>query len=137
MEMIKKREISLIVQAKKLQSYFPYSKYSVKQNVLIWKGYLQPTYLSPKYFVKVVYHREKHPNVYVLEPKPLMLAEGKSKLEHVYDTDKQHLCIYYKRAKEWNETMFIADTIIPWTSEWLYHYEIWVATGTWHGGGIH
>ena len=85
----------------------------------------------------MVYQREKHPNVYVLEPKPLILAEGKSKLEHVYDTTKQHLCIYYKKAKEWNESKFIAETIIPWTSEWLFHYEIWVTTGTWHGGGIH
>lgn len=135
--MIKSREISLIVQANKLQSYFPNSKYSVRQNILVWKGYLQPTYLSPKYLIKVVYQREKHPDVYVIDPKPLVLAEGKSKLEHVYDSDKQHLCIYYKRAKEWNETKFIADTIIPWTSEWLFHYEIWVTTGIWHGGGIH
>ncbi|MEL7599153.1 hypothetical protein SDC9_113949 [bioreactor metagenome] len=137
MGMIKNREIPLIVQANKLQSYFPDSKYSVRQNILVWKGYLQPTYLSPKYLIKVVYQREKHPNVYVIDPKPLVLAEGKSKLEHVYDTDKQHLCIYYKRAKEWNETKFIADTIIPWTSEWLFHYEIWATTGIWHGGGIH
>ena len=135
--MIKSQEIPLIVQANKLQSYFSDSKYSVRQNILVWKGYLQPTYLSPKYLIKVVYQREKHPNVYVIDPKPLALAEGKSKLEHVYNTDKQHLCIYYKRAKEWNQTKFIADTIIPWTSEWLLHYEIWVATGIWHGGGIH
>lgn len=137
MEMIKKREIPLTIQANKLQLYFPDSKYSIKQNILVWKGYLQPTHLSPKYLIKVVYQREKHPNVYVLEPKPLILAEGKSKLEHVYDTTKQHLCIYYKKAKEWNESKFIAETIIPWTSEWLFHYEIWVTTGTWHGGGIH
>lgn len=137
MEMIKKQEIPLIVQANKLQLYFPDSKCSIKQNILVWKGYLQPTHLSPKYLIKVVYQREKHPNVYVLEPKPLILAEGKSKLEHVYDTTKQHLCIYYKKAKEWNESKFIAETIIPWTSEWLFHYEIWVTTGTWHGGGIH
>ena len=137
MAMTKKREIQLIVQAKKLQSYFPDSKYTIRQNILVWKGYLQPTYLSTKYLIKVVYQREKQPNVCVLEPKSLILAEGKSKLEHVYDTNKQHLCIYYKRAKEWDKTKFIAETIIPWTSEWLLHYEIWVATGTWHGGGIH
>ncbi len=137
MEMIKSRGISLILQANKLKSYFPDSECSVKQNILVWKGYLQPTYLSPKYLIKVAYLLEKHPNVYVLKPKPLVLAEGKSKLEHVYDTEKQHLCIYYRRAKEWDETKFIADTIIPWTSEWLLHYEIWVATGAWHGGGIH
>ena len=38
---------------------------------------------------------------------------------------------------KWNERKMIAKTIIPWTSEWLFHYEIWVTTGTWHGGGIH
>lgn len=137
MVMIKKQEISLMMQAFKLQSYFPDSKYSIRLNTLVWKGHLQPTSLSPKYLIKVVYQREKHPNVYVLAPKPLTLAEGETKLKHVYNTEKQHLCIYYKRAKEWDETKFIADTIIPWTSEWLLHYEIWVATGTWHGGGIH
>ena len=31
--------------------------------------------------------------------------------------------------------MLIADTIVPWTCEWLVHYEIWFATGEWHGGG--
>lgn len=137
MEMIRKREIPLTVQAHKLQSYFPDSKYSIGQNTLVWKGHLQPSDLGAKYLIKVVYQREKHPNVYVLEPKPLDLPQGKTKLEHTYDTKKQHLCLYYKKAKEWDETKFIADTIIPWTSEWLLHYEFWVATGTWHGGGIH
>jgi len=31
--------------------------------------------------------------------------------------------------------MFLADTILPWAAEWLAHYEIWFATGTWYGGG--
>jgi hypothetical protein len=31
--------------------------------------------------------------------------------------------------------MPIADTIIPWTSEWLFFYELWLASGEWHGGG--
>jgi hypothetical protein len=29
----------------------------------------------------------------------------------------------------------IADTIVPWTAEWLVHYEIWLMTGEWYGGG--
>lgn len=134
---IRKQEISLLIQANKLRSYFPDSKYSIRCNTLIWKGYLKPSELSATYMIKVVYQREKHPNVYVLEPKKLVLAEGETELKHVYDTKKQHLCIYYKKAKEWSENKLIADTIIPWTSEWLLHYEYWVATGTWHGGGIH
>jgi hypothetical protein len=31
--------------------------------------------------------------------------------------------------------MLIADSTIPWTAEWLIFYEIWKATGDWHGGG--
>jgi hypothetical protein len=31
--------------------------------------------------------------------------------------------------------MLIATSIVPWASEWLLHYEIWRATGTWTGGG--
>jgi hypothetical protein len=31
--------------------------------------------------------------------------------------------------------MLIVDTTIPWTSEWLINYEIWLPTGDWHGGG--
>lgn len=33
--------------------------------------------------------------------------------------------------------MRIANTILPWTSLWLYYYEIWLGTGKWEGGGDH
>jgi hypothetical protein len=33
--------------------------------------------------------------------------------------------------------MLLGDTILPWTAEWLLHYEIWRATEKWMGGGIH
>lgn len=135
--MIKKQGVSLALQALKLKSYFPDSKYSISTSTLYWRGYLQPTDLSCKYLIRVVYKRYIHPNVFILDPKPLISPIGEKKLMHVYDTDKQHLCLYYRKAKEWDKTKFIADTIIPWTSEWLLHYEIWVSTGLWHGGGIH
>jgi hypothetical protein len=133
----KKTRIPLIVQAYKLESYFPNSKCSISRDTLVWKGSLQPSHLSSSYLIKLVYKKDSHPDVFVLKPKPLKLADGKNKLEHVYDTNKQHLCIYFRKAKEWDEGKFIADTIIPWVSEWLLHYEFWVATGIWHGGGIH
>ena len=31
--------------------------------------------------------------------------------------------------------MLIVDTIVPWTAEWLLHYEVWLATGEWLGDG--
>ena len=33
--------------------------------------------------------------------------------------------------------MYVADFIPPWVSTWLYFYEVWYATGNWHGGGTH
>lgn len=33
--------------------------------------------------------------------------------------------------------MYLNATIIPWTSEWLFNYEVWLATGEWRGGGMH
>jgi len=92
---IRQQKIPLIVQAYKLKNYFPDSKYFIRNDELIWKGYLQPSELSLKYLIKIVYRRGKHPDVYVLNPKPLVLAERKTELEHVYDTKKQHICIYY------------------------------------------
>ena len=46
-----------------------------------------------------------------------------------------NLCLYY--PGEWNSTMNISDTIIPWISEWLYYFEFWSITGKWCGGGKH
>lgn len=47
------------------------------------------------------------------------------------------LGLYYPPAREWRQSMLLAGTILPWTSEWLLHYETWLATGVWTGGGIH
>jgi len=135
--MIKRNKIPLIVQANLLQLHFPDSKYFIKNDILTWKGYLQPNVLSQRYLIKIEYKVHCHPDVFVLSPKPLLLPSGKTELEHVYDTKTQKLCIYYRNSLEWYDTMLIVNTIIPWTSEWLLHYEYWVTTGVWHGGGIH
>jgi hypothetical protein len=31
--------------------------------------------------------------------------------------------------------MLLAATILPWTTEWLIHYKLWLITGRWAGGG--
>lgn len=133
---IKNQGINLIVQAKKLESYFPESSITRSINKLVWKGTLQPSVLSDVYDIKLEYKVGFHPCVYVINKK-LELREGENKLPHVYSTEEQWLCLYYRKAQEWNNRLFIADTVIPWTSEWLFHYEFWLATGEWHGRGIH
>ena len=132
---IKQRPISLTVQAGILKNYFPDSSVTTTPSSLTWKASLVPTSLSSAYEVKLVYKLGKNPDVFVTAPK-LALAEGKKHLPHVYSTKNQWLCLYYRKAREWQASMPIADTIVPWTSEWLFFYEIWQASGLWTGGGI-
>jgi len=60
-------------------------------------------------------------------------------LPHKYRVDKDRqeieLCLFY--GWDFTTQMLITDTIIPWTIEWLYYYEIWLSTGEWCGGGKH
>ncbi len=36
---------------------------------------------------------------------------------------------------EWKHDMLLSVTILPWIAEWLIHYELWLITGHWTGGG--
>jgi len=128
---------SLIHQAGVIRSYFPDTEITRDgESALTWVGWLQPTPLSARYKVKVQYSRKKGISVFVLEPR-LEIARGSSRLPHVYDQQSQELCLFYPKDREWDISMWIAKTIIPWASEWLYFYELWLVTdGDWLGGGV-
>lgn len=79
------------------------------------------------------YHPAKPPSVRVLEP-ALETRNGEPP-PHLYRDGS--LCLYFPRYREWNHTMWLLETTVPWTSEWLWHYELWLMTGHWHGGGTH
>jgi len=99
---------------------------------IVWTGKLQPTPASITYTVRVIHRMGQVPRVIVLDP-PLKRRPNEA-LPHVYPGDG--LCLYH--GDEFNDSKdFIAHTIVPWASEWLLHYEFWLATGEWHGGGIH
>lgn len=121
-----------------LKSYFPNSEIKRRgENEIIWTGTVTPSPLSASYTLRLHYRYNNGAKVYVIDPKPLQLANGKSVLPHVYSTPEQQLCLYYPEDNEWDTSMYYVKTLIPWACEWLVHYECWVATGTWHGGGIH
>ena len=99
---------------------------------LTWTVQLQPTPLSATYTVRVHHDAGNHrPRVAVLDP-PLEDRWGKG-LPHVFPGDE--LCLYYDEFD--GAVDLIADKMVPWVSEWLYYYELWVTTGDWLGGGIH
>jgi len=125
---------NLAVQAAQLKTLFPESETRITRGQsLAWEGVIAPSEISDAYLVSISYSHAKPPKVFVIQPE-LQERDGK-RPEHLWRDGS--LCLYYPRAREWNHGMLLAKTIVPWTSEWLLHYEIWLATGKWCGGGIH
>ena len=135
MEAIKVKKLTPLMQGARLKTLFPLSDFTVLAHGLgiKWKGCLQPNPISQLYQISVTYLQGKAPITKVHTP--LIIPDGK-KLPHVYSQIKQELCLYYPKNNEWHSGLWIVETIVPWASEWLYHYENWVATGDWKGGGI-
>ena len=134
----KTKPLPIQVQARNIEHIFTDSKVDTMRDYLLtWTHSISPSPLGDVYRVKLIYHLGKPPKIYVLHPKPLPLANGKKKLPHCYDQKEQRLCLYYPDGTEWDKTKLLATTVIPWTYEWLYHYEIWLGTGEWTGGGVH
>jgi hypothetical protein len=91
---------------------------------------IQPSPASQTYTVRLRYQNSQRPQVTVTDP-PLALHADAQGLPHVYAGDE--LCLYY--PGQWHHNMLLATTVVPWTAEWLMHYEIWLCTGRWTGGG--
>ena len=56
---------------------------------------------------------------------------------HIYIDDDGlgfSLCLYDPWEDDWRLANSIAETIIPWASEWLFWFEAWLLTGVWSGG---
>src|ERR1022692_30839 len=119
--------LALAQQALALRRDFPHVAASLRGDVLTWKGVITPTPLSRDYTIRITYRRSGYPRVVVVDP-PLQPDEDGG-LPHFYREGS--ICLH--DADQWDGSMFIADTIIPWTSEWLAHYELWQRAGHWYG----
>lgn len=106
------------------------SRCRIRRGVLTCIVDLQPTPVSRRYTVRITHRPPLDPVVEVIAP-VLRLHPGAQGLPHVY-TDGR-LCLY--EPGEWKADMPVASSILPWASEWLFHYEIWLVTGAWTGGG--
>jgi hypothetical protein len=112
---------------------YPNSRIVRGRERLVWLGALAPTEYSATYEVLIDHQIGKCPLVYVARPR-LRLVDGQA-LPHVYPLNT--LCLFLGN-REWHESIPIADTLVPWASEWLLFYELWLATGgEWLGEGEH
>lgn len=123
----------MMQQMLRVKSLHPQFSVSVTARRAVWIGEVRPSALSESYRVQVVYEQGRRPRISVLSPK-LRRREDDRPIPHTYPGD--FLCLYFPPAREWHPNKFIAETIIPWISLWLFYYEGWLATGEWLGGGI-
>lgn len=112
----------------------------------IWEGVLQP--FAQPYRVRLIWTLSvrgpsvrsaySSPTVLVVDP-PLVRrdAEPERPIPHLYARPQPemppHLCLYWPPGREFDASMYLAETILPWAAEWLMYYELWHVTGAWAG----
>jgi len=139
---IRKRRITLAQQQFAIKRRYGNAviKSSLKNSFLQCVVKIMPTPESRKYEVSFECKYGYRPKAY-LKNQGLLKSED-DRPPHLYECqyygegrEKLQLCLYMPGTNEWNDEMLIADTFIPWATEWLYYYEIWRMTGKWLGGG--
>jgi hypothetical protein len=128
----KKKKISLQTQLVKVHRTFPNWRGFIHMNTLTLIGNVKPSALSPNYKIKIQYTLDKNPKVKVISPK-LTIHPKRKNLPHTYVGE--YLCLHHNEFSKTDD--YISETIIIWTTWWLYFYEIWLSTGEWLGGGTH
>lgn len=130
----RKRWLSIPSQAFCLRQSFPASIIRFHKNQgLTWEASITPSVMSLTYLIRIKYKLGGMPEVKVVDPELKRRADRP--IPHMFSG--KSLCLFRYKHNEWDPEMRIDETIIPWTSMWLFHYEIWQATGEWRGGGEH
>jgi hypothetical protein len=62
---------------------------------------------------------------------PRLQPDERELLHHLYPNGD--FCLH--KLDEWAPSMLLVDTVIPWTAEWLAHYELWKLNHQWYGDG--
>jgi hypothetical protein len=123
---------------------------SIQDNdkTVAWEGTLKPSPFSREYNVIIKYTIGTSPICVVTSPDLKELSIGRT-IPHLYPNNTgiegTKLCLYLpknekkkkRRASQWQSTDFIADSIIPWASLWLFYFEDWLFSDDWEGGGEH
>lgn len=113
-----------------IEKNYTYLKCNTSKGTLTCKGKLQPNDACKEYTIKLIYKVGTQPKVKILEPQ----IEYNDEI-HLYKSG--NLCLFHSSDLIWNDDkIIIAETIIPWISEWIIFYEIWLITGKWLGKEI-
>jgi hypothetical protein len=110
-----------------IEKNFPFLKCSITNKVLTCTGWIQPEDSKGPYKIKIEYVAGCEPKSSILHPKI-----EPSKEIHMYKD--YSLCLYYPPDMKWDEKTRVYQYTIPWISEWIIFYEIYLLNGgEWEG----
>jgi hypothetical protein len=126
-----------------MRTHFPSLRLIVNHpGITIWEGDIQP--LSTSYKIRVTDQRGvddgemiipfEFRQVTVKAPQLTRRVNDPSRpIPHLYGPDDDPrgacLCLFYPDGDEWTRYMLLAESVLPWTAEWLFYYEMWPPTG--------
>lgn len=95
-----------------------------------------------KYKILLDYKHKGYVDSYLIEPEIRMedyleIHTYGMKYHSAYKKAIPQLCLDRPFKNEWNTSIALIDSYIPWAAEWTEFYELWELTGVWHGGGEH
>lgn len=128
-------------QLNRMQARWPEFSFEVLDNEpqMVWRGSVRG--FQRDYLIQVQWawlNKGTPPYVFILDPE-IRPRQGEEfvDLPHLIYCDEvpknSALCLFDSDTGEWSDRQLIADTTVPWTSEWLHHYELWHVTGVWSG----
>jgi hypothetical protein len=112
---------------------------TTENGLLAWHGPLRG---AQKYYdIGVLWDSSIAPFVFVLDPKIVPRPGGTYEaIPHLLfnegSPEDSALCLFDPNGREWDPTMLIAETTLPWAGRWLLYYELWHVDGIWRGGGV-
>jgi hypothetical protein len=101
-----------------------------------WRYSATPSPIGREYDIRIEFKRGSRPEIFVDRPDLHALAGGQ-RIPHLYQQKPPRLCLYLPQTCEWQSWMRLDQTLVPWTTLWLFYFEEWLASGDWKGGGMH
>ena len=117
----------LSYQKKLIEDHYSFLNCKIENRVLTCVGQLQPDDCKNCYKIKIEY-------VAGNEPKSTILSPFIEPSRHIHMFRDHSLCLHYPPDMQWNEKIKIYQYTIPWISEWIIYYEIYLVNGNkWEG----